>query len=104
AVAVTLIPGTDAVADRLPQDSGASHTQVGTNTICLAGGAGFTRIAGSGNRNALTAASANNCGPRAAPHNRKRVIAAPGGRPHLPTYRRSGGTAGPPNSSANDKS
>jgi hypothetical protein len=60
AVAVTLIPGTDAVADRDPHESPPSHTQVGKKTICGVGGTGFTRITGVGNRNAFTASSASN--------------------------------------------
>src|SRR5947207_15143611 len=73
AVAVTLMPGTDAVADRGPHESPPSHTQVGKYTICGVGGAGFTRITGVGSRNALTAWSANNCGPGGVPNTRSRV-------------------------------
>ena len=59
AVAVTDRPGTDAVADRDPHDPPSNHTHVGNPTNCGAGGAGFNRITGAGNRSAFTAASAN---------------------------------------------
>jgi len=55
AVAVTDNPGTDAVADREPQELASSHTQVGRCTNWGAGGAGLSRIAGAGSRSAFTA-------------------------------------------------
>lgn len=55
AVAVTDNPGTDAVAATGRHTDGSSHNHVGTNTNCGAGGAGFNRITGVGNRNRDTA-------------------------------------------------
>jgi len=96
AVAVTLIPGTDAVADRGPHESAPSHTHVGKYTICGVGGAGFTRTTGVGNRSALTASSASSCGPGGVPKIRNRVNPGTGGYPHTPTYQAPGGFGTPP--------
>jgi hypothetical protein len=100
AVAVTLIPGTDAVADRGPHESPPSHTQVGKYTICGAGAAGFTRITGAGSRSALTASSARSCGPGGVPKIRKRVRPGTGGYPHAPTYQAPDGFGTPPRACA----
>ena len=55
AVAVTDNPVTDAVAERLPHEESSSHSHVGTNTSCAAGGDGLNRIIGEGNCNRRTA-------------------------------------------------
>jgi hypothetical protein len=59
AVAVTVRPGTDAVALRAPHDEESSQNQVGTNTNWAAGGVGFTRIAGGGSCSRRNASCTN---------------------------------------------
>ncbi len=95
AVAVTLSPGTDAVADRAPHDPGSSqsHTGVFTSTFVAVGG--FQRINGDGSRNAFTASAANNAAFGGPFITRNLVIAKfAGGTPHDPMYHWPGGAGG----------
>ena len=79
AVAVTDMPGTDAVAVRGPHDDGSSHTQLGNRTNCATGGIGFNRIAGAGGRSAFTACSASSASPGGEPNKRNLVKPTTGG-------------------------
>jgi hypothetical protein len=95
AVAVTDNPGTDAVADRDPHEPPSNHTHVGSPTNCGAGGAGFNRITGAGNRSAFTAASAKTAALGGLLKTRYLVIGKKsGGVPHDPMYHCPGGAGG----------
>ena len=97
AVAVTDIPGTDAVALRAPHAAGSTHNHVGTNTSCADGGAGLTRIVGGGIRSSFTASCTNNICPGGLPKIRTRINGDTPVRtsPHQPTYHACGGGNGP---------
>src|SRR5262249_56503385 len=98
AVALTDRPGTDAVADLEPHDEPSSHSHVGRNTSCAAGGAGFTRIAGSGRRRFLTASAARSAGFGSTPPAKMRNLTTPaiGGDPPAPPNPLPGGGGVPP--------
>src|SRR5262249_57149519 len=98
AVAATDRPGADAVAALDPHDEPSSHSHVGRNTSCAAGGAGFTRIAGSGRRRFLTASAARSAGFGSTPPAKMRNLTTPaiGGYPQAPTYHSAGGGGVPP--------
>jgi len=87
AVAVTLNPGTDAVADRGPHDPGSSHNHTGTFTSTFVLDGGFHRITGVGSRNAFTAACANTAAFGGPLNTWYLTIGKKfGGVPHDPTY------------------
>jgi hypothetical protein len=55
AVAVTLTPGTLAVADRGPHVASSTHNHIGSITNCGAGGGGLNSICGAGGASRDTA-------------------------------------------------
>ncbi|PWU54621.1 hypothetical protein DLE60_29540 [Micromonospora globispora] len=67
AVAVTDIPGTDAVAERLPHVEGSTHHHTGSCASTPAAALGFLRIAGAGSRSRDTATRASASGSATCP-------------------------------------
>jgi len=95
AVAVTLNPGTDAVADLAPHDAGSNHSHTGTLTRTFVALGGFHRISGVGSRSALTAAAASSAA-FGGPLNTRYFVTGKlfGGVPHDPRYHCPGGVGG----------